>query len=398
MKTSRIILHIDMNCFFASCEMAVDETLRGKPIIVAHNDPFQRSIIVSPSYEARKYGIKATMTIKEAFELCRDIVVVEPDHEIYSHYSKLFHEYLLKITPMVEMASIDEAFMDLTNVCEGAEVIELAKKIQKDIYELYKLPTSIGIAPNKLLAKIASDMKKPMGLTVLRKREIDKYMWPLPVKDLIGVGKKTVEKMIELNIKTIGDLANYPDLEKLKKVFGNVNALSLYSKANGVDDSLVNPNETTQTSISADHTFYLETLDESLIKSTIKALCNTVCYRLQNSHQKAMTIGIRFKYSNMKTYNRSKSLTRATNDEYDFYTNCIDVFNEFYEEGEAIRLIGIFGNRLVSDENKLEQISIYDDFNKIDQEETLKKLLKSVNDKFGSGSVKKGVRNDVKKD
>ena len=396
MKTSRIILHIDMNCFYASCELAVNESLRGKPVVIAHNDPFQRSIIVSPSYEARKYGIKATMTIKEAFDLCRDIVVAEPDYELYNHYSKLFHEYLLKITPMVEMASVDEAFLDLTDVCQGAEVIELAQKIQKEIYELYKLPTSIGIAPNKLLAKIASDMKKPMGITVLRKREIDKYMWPLPIKDLLGVGKKTIEKMDELKIKTIGDLANYKDLDLLKKTLGNVNALSLYSKANGIDDSLVNPNETQATSISADHTFYLETYDEKLIKNTIKVLCNTVCHRLQEANQKAMTLGVRFKYGNMKTYNRSKALSRATNDEYTWIDTCLDVFDEFYEDGQPIRLIGVFGNRLEDADKKLEQITIFDDFEKIDKEEVLKKLLKSVNDKFGEGAASKGVKSDSK--
>lgn len=392
MKTSRIILHIDMNCFYASCELAVNESLRGKPVVIAHNDPFQRSIIVSPSYEARKYGIKATMTIKEAFELCRDIVVAEPDFELYSHYSRVFHEYLLKITPMVEMASVDEAFLDLTDVCEGIEVVELAKKIQKEIYELYKLPTSIGIAPNKLLAKIASDMKKPMGITVLRKREIDKYMWPLPIKDLLGVGKKTLEKMEELNIKTIGDLANYKDLELLKRTLGNVNALSLYSKANGIDDSVVNPNETQATSISADHTFYLETYDVTLIKNTIKVLCNTVCHRLQESNQRAMTLGVRFKYGNMKTYNRSKALSRATNDEYIWVDTCLDVFDEFYEENNPIRLIGVFGNRLEDADSKMEQITIFDDFDKINKEEVLKKLLKSVNDKFGEGTARKGVK------
>ena len=392
MQTNRIILHIDMNCFYASCEIAVDETLKGKPVVIAHSDPFQRSIILSPSYEARKYGIKATMKIKEAFDLCHDIVVVEPDHKLYEHYSKLFYDYLLKITPLVEMASIDEAYVDCTYICQGAEVVDLAQKIQKDIYEMYKLPTSIGIAPNKLLAKIASDMKKPMGITVLRRREIDKYMWPLPISDLLGVGKKTVLKMEELNIKTIGDLANYQDLEKLKRVFGQVNALNLYSKANGIDDSVVNPEEVQSTSVSNEHTFYLDTFDKTLIKNTIKALCNTMGYRLQSGNQKAYTIGVKFKYGNMKMYNRSKALTKPINDEYELFKNCLDIFDDHYEEDLGIRLIGVFANRLVEDSKTMEQISIFDDFTKIEKEEAINKLLKSVNVTFGKDTVKKGIK------
>jgi len=391
MKTNRIILHIDMNCFFASCEIAMNDSLKGKPVVIAHHDPFQRSIILSPSYEARKYGIKTTMQIREAFDLCHDIIVVEPDMELYSKYSKLFYEYLIKLTPLVEMASIDEAYVDCTDICTGADVVELAKKIQKEILEIYKLPTSIGIGPNKLLAKIASDMKKPMGLTVLRRREIDKYMWPLPISDLLGVGKKTIVKMNELNIKTIGDLANYKDIEKLKEVLGNANALSLYSKANGIDDSIVNPNEEQATSISCAHTFYLDTYDVKTIKSTIKTLCNTMGYRMQKAKQKALTVGIQFKYSNFKSYNRSKSLIRAINDEYDLYDNCIDVFDEYYEENVGIRLIGVFANRLINDDT-MEQITIFDDFLKIDKDEAINQLLKSVNGKFGNGSVKKGVK------
>ena len=392
MKTARIIFHIDMNSFFASCEMANNEDLIGKPVVIAHNDPFQRSIIVSPSYEARKYGIKATMRIIDAFKLCHDIVVVEPDYSLYQECSRLFHQYLLKLTPNVEMASIDEAFVDVTDICSGIDAIKLAEKIQKDIYELYKLPTSIGIAPNKLLAKMASDMKKPMGITVLRKREIDKYMWVLPIGDLLGVGKKTLDKMEELNIKTIGDLANYPDIEKLKKVLGNVNALGLYQRSHGIDDSIVSPYEQPQTSVSSANTFYLDTFDEKLIKDTIKVLCNSVSNRLIHEKKAALTIGIQFKYSDGISFNRSKSIMKATNDSFEIYKHAIDVFDDFYEENRAIRLIGVFCNRLQDEKESVKQVSIFDDFNKLEKEEQINKLVKEVNKIFGSDTIKKGVK------
>lgn len=392
MKTARIIFHIDMNSFYASCEIANNEDLKGKPVVIAHNDPFQRSIIVSPSYEARKYGIKATMKIIDAFKLCHDIVVVEPDHNLYHEYSKLFHQYLLKITDKVEMASIDEAFVDVTDICNGADAIKLAEKIQKDIYELYKLPTSIGIAPNKLLAKMASDMKKPMGITVLRRREIDKYMWVLPINDLLGVGKKTLDKMAELEIKTIGDLANYQDIEKLKKVLGNANAIGLYQRSHGIDDSIVTPYEQEQTSISSANTFYLDTYDEKLIKDTIKVLCNSVSNRLINEKKATLNIGIQFKYNDGIQFNRSKSLSKATNDNFELYKNAIDVFDDFYDNLRPIRLIGVFCNRLQDEKESIKQITIFDDFNKLDKEEQINKLIKEVNKIFGSDSIKKGVK------
>ncbi|MCI6013414.1 MAG: DNA polymerase IV, partial [Coprobacillus sp.] len=190
-KISKIIFHIDMNCFYCSCEIAENEDLSGKPIVVAHKDIIDRGIILSPSYEARKYGIKATMKVSEAKRLCKDIIVIEPRMELYHKYSQDFYNYLLSLAKdiKVEMASCDEAYVDVSQFGTGA--VELASKIQKDIYELYGLPCSIGIAPNKFLAKMASDMKKPMGITILRKRDLPEVMWPLPIEDLMGIGKKT---------------------------------------------------------------------------------------------------------------------------------------------------------------------------------------------------------------
>lgn len=392
MQTSKIIFHIDMNSFFASCEMADNEDLIGKAVVIAHNDPFQRSIIVSPSYEARKYGIKATMRVNEAFNLCKDIVVVEPNYQLYHYYSNAFKEYLLKITDKVEMASIDEAFVDVTDIVHGADAIDLAHKIQKDIYDIYKLPTSIGIAPNKLLAKMASDMKKPMGITILRRREIDKYMWPLPIGDLMGVGKKTLLKMDELKIKTIGDLANYQNLDLLKKILGNATATSLYAKSHGIDDSTLETEEQKSSSTSAAHTFYLDTYDEKIIFETIKMLSNSISHRLESNEKKAQTIGVNFRYSNGTQFSRSKTVNNPINESYEIYKTAIDIFNDYYDNINPIRLIGVFANRLIDDKNQVKQISIFDDFDKLNQEEQINKIVKNVNKIFGDGSIKKGIK------
>ena len=207
MKTSRIILHIDMNCFFASCEIAENPELLKKPVVIAHDDPFQRSIVLTASYVARSYGIKTTMQVREAFQLCKDIIIIEPDMDLYVSYSEKFYQYLLTITKKVEMASIDEAYVDVSDY--QGNVVALADKIQNDLLKEYRLPCSIGIAPNKFLAKMASDMKKPLGITILRKRELNQYLWPLPLEQMHGVGKKTAPKLQSLGLKTIGDLPTF---------------------------------------------------------------------------------------------------------------------------------------------------------------------------------------------
>ncbi|MDD3171922.1 MAG: DNA polymerase IV [Bacilli bacterium] len=400
MKTSRIIFHIDMNCFFASCEIAENPDLFGKPVVIAHDDPFQRSIILSPSYEARAFGIKTTMQVREAFKLCKDIIVVEPDMNIYSSYSKQFNDYLLKISPKVKMASIDEAYIDVTDVKIPA--LELAKKIQDDLIRDLHLPCSIGIAPNKFLAKMASDMKKPLGITVLRKREIDKYLWPLPIEEMQGIGKKTAPKMRELGIKTIGDLANFKDFDALKNKIGLINATGLVQRANGIDDSSVDySNNDGVFSVSNSHTFDHNIYEEKILKDTLKVLANTVANRLQKKNIQAYTIGIQIKYANFRQINRSRSLEKATNDEYEIFKIVSTILDDNFEEGKStfnikeddncIRLLGVFANRVIeSSEQPVTQISIFDNLSELEKKVELKKILDGVKDKFGTTSINQG--------
>ena len=160
----RVIFHIDMNSFFASCEIAENPSLKGKKVAVAHVSLDKKGMVLAATYEAKACGIKTTMLVFEAERLCPDIIFVEPKHELYQEYSRKFFSYFYKITPLVEPASIDEGYLDVTDVCKPNEYYDLAKKIQKDILELYNLPCSIGIAPNKFLAKMASDIKKPLDI------------------------------------------------------------------------------------------------------------------------------------------------------------------------------------------------------------------------------------------
>ena len=214
---ARIILHVDMNTFYASVEMAHNPELKGKPLAIAGNARERRGIIVTASYEARKKNIKTTMPIWQAQKLCPELILMEPNFDRYRTASQGIFDLLRMYTPLVEPVSIDEGYLDITDYCEEQSPIEIAQTIQKRIMETMDLPCSIGIAPNKFLAKTASDMKKPMGITILRKREVPAKLWPLPVGEMHGVGEKTAEKLATIQVRTIGDLANASEVA-LKKL------------------------------------------------------------------------------------------------------------------------------------------------------------------------------------
>lgn len=400
MKTSRIILHIDMNCFFASCEIAENPELLKKPVVIAHDDPFQRSIVLTASYVARSYGIKTTMQVREAFQLCKDIIIIEPDMDLYVSYSEKFYQYLLTITKKVEMASIDEAYVDVSDY--QGNVVALADKIQNDLLKEYRLPCSIGIAPNKFLAKMASDMKKPLGITILRKRELNQYLWPLPLEEMHGVGKKTAPKLQSLGLKTIGDLANPKNLALMKQKLGNIYATSLHQRASGIDDSEVDYSGKVEVgSISNSHTFDRNIYEEKILKDTLKILVNTVANRLQKKNLKAYTIGLQLKYANFRQINRSQSLETPTNNESDIYKITEAILDENFEEGlydinnrrdsNCIRLIGVFANRIVeSKEQPHQQITIFDNLTELEKKEELKKIIDGVKTKFGETTINQG--------
>ena len=391
-KISKIIFHIDMNCFYCSCEIAENEDLSGKPIVVAHKDIIDRGIILSPSYEARKYGIKATMKVSEAKRLCKDIIVIEPRMELYHKYSQDFYNYLLSLAKdiKVEMASCDEAYVDVSQFGTGA--VELASKIQKDIYELYGLPCSIGIAPNKFLAKMASDMKKPMGITILRKRDLPEVMWPLPIEDLMGIGKKTAPKLKYLGINRIGDFLKEENKEKIILEFGKQFYESNYEKCLGIDNSEVVGDYVLSSSISGSNTFMEDIANVDVLNSTLKVICNSIAYRLQKDKQLALNIGVQIRYSNFETINRSKTLINETNDEYELYRRCKEVFDDYYDDTKGVRLIGAFTNRLKKESEVNKQISIFDDFDNLEKDQKIKTIIADINKTIGKESLKKGIK------
>lgn len=390
-----IIFHIDMNCFFASCEIAEDPTLKGKPVIIARDDVFRKSIILTASYEARKYGIYTTMLVMDAIKLCPQVIIKEPNYQLYSYYSKLFFDYLHTITDKIEPMSIDEGFLDVTDICKGADAIDLAHKIQKTLLEEFHLPCSIGIAPNKFLAKMASDMKKPLGITILRKRDVPEKMWPLPIEDMMGVGKKTAPRLHELGIKTIGDAANFKDEELLKQTVGPAFAEYLYERGHGIDNNpVIFESNDDVSSISNSHTFDFDEYNMQTIRDTLKVLTNSVSYRMEKENYVAYTIGIQIKYNNYQTINRSKGLDEPISDSYEMFSVVKDLLDEFYDEKTPVRLLGVFATRLKKNDEIVKQYNLFDDFDKIDKENNIQQLLTKINNEFNDNIINIGIKNN----
>jgi len=403
MQKGRIIFHIDMNAFFASCEIKRRPELKNKAVVVARNDEQRRAIILSPNYIARDKGIKTTMSVKETMKIDPYIVVVEPDHAYYEEISRIFMKFLYLITDQIEQGSIDEAYLDVTETSKKVEdPIMLAKYIQTTLNEKFDLPCSIGIGPNKFLAKMASNYKKPLGITIFRKREIDKTIWPLDIGKMYGVGPKTKAKLNSIGINTIKDLAKYPDYNRLKTVLGPSSADTLYNWAWGNDDSKVDPNRYEEVqSISNSNTFMYDVFDIRELKQMLKVLVNTVSSRLDKEKKQAQTVSLQIKYGNFTSISRNKTMMIPVTESEEIYEIIEELFIENYDERQAVRLLGVGLMKLTPRvEKEIKQISFLDDLDEIESETQIDNLLKDVEEKFGKGIIKKGYykKDNVRKD
>ncbi|WP_462412125.1 DNA polymerase IV [Neobacillus sp. Marseille-QA0830] len=379
-KNGRVILHVDMNSFYASVEMAYDPSLKGKPLAIAGNVEERRGIIVTCSYEARKFGVKTTMPLWEAKKLCPQLIVKKPNFERYRTASIGMFTILRNYTDLVEPVSIDEGYMDITNSHELGSPIEIAENIQKRIYEQLDLPCSIGIAPNKFLAKMASDMKKPMGITILRKRDVRAVLWPLPTEEMHGVGKKTAEKLQTIGIQTIGELAQANEWQ-LKALLG-INGGRLKNRANGIDDRPVDPESVAEfKSIGNSTTLPKDVSHQQELFQVLDSLAETVSIRMKRKNVLAATLGITVRYKDRKTITRSKKLANPVQHKEDLAESAKQLFLKHWN-GDPIRLLGITGYDLVEQESAYKQLDLFS-FEKEAKKEPLLKTLSDLREKYG---------------
>ncbi|WP_342043127.1 DNA polymerase IV [Bacillus sp. OTU2372] len=390
-KNGRVILHVDMNSFYASVEMAYDPELKGKPLAIAGNVEERRGIIVTCSYEARKFGVKTTMPLWEAKKLCPQLVVMKPNFERYRAASTAMFEILRQYTELVEPVSIDEGYMDITESFSLGSPIEIAESIQKRILKQLDLPCSIGIAPNKFLAKTASDMKKPLGITIMRKRDIPTVLWPLNTNEMHGVGKKTAEKLQTIGIHTIGDLAKGNEIQ-LKSLLG-INGLRIKERANGIDFRLVDPESVSEfKSIGNSTTLPRDISNQQELFQVLEGLSETVSTRLRRKTVMASALAITIRYKDRKTISKSMKLLNPINHQNDISTIAKQLFLKAWN-GDPVRLLGITGNDLVEQDHAYKQLDLFS-FEKDAKKEPLLKTLSSLREKYGKNIIESAGSNN----
>lgn len=331
------ILHIDMDAFFAAVEEQRHPELKGKPIVIGGSgDPTKRGVVSTASYEARKYGIHSALPLRTAYNLCPNAVFLPVDYDEYSRVSEIIKTTLKEISPIMEDVGIDEAFLDLSDIDEPAD--EIAQKIKMRIKEKTGLTCSIGIASNKLLAKIASDMQKPDGLTIIEEKDIEDRIWPLPVRKLWGVGPKTEASLKSSGINTIGELASLP-IDRLTEIYGQSYGSYLYDASRGIDESsLVTHWE--PKSVSRETTFQTDTNNWQTIAKTIAELAEEVTEDIKQKGYKGKTVTLKVRFSDFKTYTRAKTLTEPTDSIEDIRKAAFNCLKRI-ELKMKVRLIGV---------------------------------------------------------
>ncbi|MBM7604536.1 DNA polymerase-4 [Metabacillus crassostreae] len=390
----RVILHVDMNSFYASVEMAYDPSLKGKPLAIAGNVEERKGIIVTCSYEARSKGVKTTMPLWQAKKLCPELIIKKPNFDRYRSASRAMFDLLREFTDRVEPVSIDEGYVDFSEF-DGAKPLDMAKSIQERLLDELLLPCSIGIAPNKFLAKMASNMKKPLGISILRKRDLPVKLWPLPASEMHGIGEKTAEKLRTININTIFDVA-HADSVKLKALLG-INGERLKERANGIDEREVDPDSIYDfKSIGNSTTLSKNTTNESEINEVLHKLAHSVSIRMKRKDVLASKIFITIRYGNLKTITRSKKLENPIDEEADIYTVARQMFFSHWEE-EPIRLLGITGQELIEKNDAIKQLDLFS-FEKDAKDEPLLSVIDKINSKYGNQLIKRGVKGEKKQD
>jgi DNA polymerase IV (DinB-like DNA polymerase) len=343
----RIILHIDMDYFFAQIEERENPQFKGKPVVVGA-DPKGgkgRGVVSTANYVARKYGIKSGMPISKAWQLCPNAIFLPVNIELYQKVSDEIMEIVKKYSPIYEIVSLDEAYLDISFCKNWKKAENLGKKLKKEIFEKEKLTCTVGIGPNKTVAKLAAEKAKPNGLKVVKPNEVEKFLDPLDIDDLPGIGPKTAEKLRAIGVKKIFELKKLSK-EKLKEMFGKVGE-RIWERARGIDEEPVSPEEVIK-SIGRQITFERDTRNPRLIFGTFEKLIKEVYDELIEKNFSFKTITVICRYKGFETHSKSKTLEKACSDLATLKSEAKKLLLRFLiESKKLIRLIGIRVSNLV---------------------------------------------------
>ena len=382
----RIILHSDLNNFYASCEMIRHPELRGKCLAVCGSIEDRHGVVLAKNDKAKALGIKTGMNLRDAYNLCPELVCVEADFEWYLFYSKRVREIYYKFTDMIEPFGIDEAWLDVTHSANFGSGKEIADKIREEV-KILGLTASVGVSFNKVFAKLGSDLKKPDATTVISYENFKDIVWKLDCSELLMVGRKTAQKLKKYNINTIGDIAN-SDVEFLTKQLG-VWGRYLHDFAWGRDDNAVKKFDETDEvkSIGNSMTSYrdLNTLDDAKIMFLV--LCDSVSARVIDAKVgAATTLSISVRDENLFWFTRQTKLKKPTVLAEDYYTTALELFKENYDFKLGVRSLGVSVGGFTNDG---EQLSLFEDNENYEKRLKLADTVNGIRKKFGSSSVLK---------
>ena len=384
----RTILHLDLDAFYCSVEEIQNPDLIGKPFAVG-GKPNERGVVASCSYAARAMGVRSAMPMSRALQLCRDLLVIPGRHKLYGEYSESVMEKLRDLTPLVEQISIDEAFLDISDIRE--DPVRFALDLQADIRVDLQLPSSIGIASNKLVAKIATEVGKkssrrknepPFGFTIVLAGDEAKFLAPLPADMLWGVGPKTFARLTELGIYTIGDIAAWPEKE-LINLFGE-NGRDLWHHAQGIDNRPIVTEYETK-SVSQETTYNVDVRDEKTLEKTLREQSKDVARQLRKNDLAGKTVKLKIRWSDFTTLSRQVTLPTSTDNEDEIFHTAVKLMKAVRKPNQAVRLIGVGVSGIGA---PVRQLSLWDEGS--EKSRKVQEVVDQLQEKYGKGAIHQG--------
>jgi len=384
---ARTILHLDLDAFYCAVEENQNPELHGKPFAVG-GKPSERGVVSSCSYAARVFGVRSAMPMSRALRLCPGLIIVPGRHRLYSDVSKQVMERLQDVTGLVEQISIDEAFLDISDLSNPPE--RIARGLQAGIRDELHLPSSIGIAPNKLVAKIATEVgkkaakgdKPPFALTIVPSGKEAEFLSPLPADMLWGVGPKTSARLSELGIHTIGDIARWP-VEELVRLFGE-NGREMAKHARGQDERPV-VTEREVKSFSQEVTFSRDVRDDESLEKTLVKLSAQVGRRLRKNELAGSTVKLKIRWPDFTTLTRQVTLPGTTDNDAEIAETALGLLRKIRKSGQAVRLIGVGVSGLGK---PMRQLELWE--TGTEKEIKLQKVLDELKEKYGDNAIKRG--------
>lgn len=382
----KIILHIDMDAFFASCEEAIRPELKNKPLVVGGTKEDKRSIVACPNYLARAKGVRTAMPLTKAMALVPEANFIRSTKGLYSDYSKKVREIFYKYTPVVQPMSVDEAFLDVTEVLHlhNNDHIKLAEIIKNEIKSTLKITCSIGIAANKICAKIGSKFNKPDGITVVPFGKEKEFLAELTIDKIPGAGKATQDKLKKYGIIKIGDILKYN-----KSFYENeigIHTSFLINVASGKSSDKVSEFGEDRKSLSKENTFWEDTDDRDFLQSELYYLMERCCQKLRSINTKSRTITVKVKYFDFKVNQKSFTGKKYSNVETDFYDDAVELMDKMLVKKKKLRLLGIKFSELVKGDAAMQE-NMFDD---VDKKENLLKKIDKIRKKYNYDVVKFG--------